>query len=590
MGAFQYILGFTVILCCVKYGDGKRFADNSPKRTIREVNAPPPIDCQLSSWGKWSECDPCTNLMHRSRSIVKFGQYGGLRCLNSLGESQRCKTEKICTPEDVECFNAFQCDSGRCINKRLRCNMDNDCGDHSDEICDDDVEPKSPCRSQDIEVSEIGRTAGDGLNILGMSVRRNPFDNEYFNGICDRVRDGNTRKYFRKPWNVAALVYQTKADKSFTTEIFEDSVALLKSIVKETTESLQFSLSVKTTPTEVNETLSASLGINQLRNESIQAIKEYTKTTKKIFIKVSGKVELASFHMRMRGGIVSISFLDDIKSLPSWYEKAEYYSILEMYGTHFISSGTLGGKYKLVYVLDSTTLKTKDIDIKQVTDCLGYDIGLSATAEGIEANANLKSSKCDKMISYGAGNNSRSGVIEKVISFVEGGTLGVATALDEKLAANYKNIDVKFFVDWASSVVDSPVPIRRTPVPIYTLIPLEMKDSYKKSRNLERAIEDYLDEYSVCKCQPCQNGGTVMVIDGECICSCPIYYSGIACQTAKSDLYRGQPEPINGNWGCWIPSSPCNNGEQHMFRQCNNPAPGRNGKPCNGDQTRIVQC
>lgn len=46
------------------------------------------------------------------------------------------------------------------------CNVDNDCGDFSDEDnCES--EPRSPCRNHDIDVSEVGRTAGQGYVMEG---------------------------------------------------------------------------------------------------------------------------------------------------------------------------------------------------------------------------------------------------------------------------------------------------------------------------------------------------------------------------------------------------------------------------------------
>lgn len=50
---------------------------------------------------------------------------------------------------------------------------------------------------------------------------------------------------------------------------------------------------------------------------------------------------------------------------------------------------------------------------------------------------------------------------------------------------------------------------------------------------MERAIDDYVNEYSISKCHACQNGGTVLLLDGKCICSCPITAEGIACEVSK---------------------------------------------------------
>ncbi|XP_053304081.1 complement component C9-like [Spea bombifrons] len=582
----HYVLGVTSALCILKSGvftSGDTSLDT-------EVNAPPPIDCELSSWGKWSECDPCTKLRYRSRSIVKFGQYGGRPCRHSLGDSQSCKPDKICEERSVDCGNDFECESGRCIKTRLLCNGDNDCGDHSDELCEDGQDPKSPCRNMDIELSELGRTAGDGLNILGMDTLRNPFDNEYFNGICDRVRDGNTKTYYRKPWNVAALVYQTRSDKSFTTETFEDAKDVIHRISEEKTSEFEASLSLKVTPTEINNdsvNITGKLGINTSRNESLSNLKKYEENKTKTFFKVSGSLQLATFQMRTRSPMLSISFLEDLRSLPTSYEKADYFSFLEMYGTHYTVSGKLGGKFELVYVLDSSVMKNQAITTEDVKDCLGFNLDANVASQGVDLKAEIKNPKCTQNNQYDENNPIKKSVITDVISFVEGGTVQAAILLDEK--QKKQDVDVEDFVNWASSIVDAPVVIKQKPAPIYNLIPPEMFNAYTKTRNLERAIEDYLDEHSVCKCQPCQNGGTVMVIDGICLCKCPIRYTGVACQTPKSELYERE-SAVHGNWGCWSPVSSCTNGEIKLSRTCDNPAPQNGGRPCAGDNTRTLPC
>lgn len=46
------------------------------------------------------------------------------------------------------------------------------------------------------------------INILGADPRMNPFNNDFFNGKCDKVRNPKTLQYDRLPWNVGVLNYQ----------------------------------------------------------------------------------------------------------------------------------------------------------------------------------------------------------------------------------------------------------------------------------------------------------------------------------------------------------------------------------------------
>ncbi|XP_041126417.1 complement component C9 [Polyodon spathula] len=527
------------------------------KRTVREVNAPAAVDCKMSPWTEWSECDPCSEKMFRSRSIETFGQFNGLVCNQPIGDSKSCKTQAVCDHEEPQCAKTyFLCDSGRCIKKRLECNGDNDCGDNSDENCDE--EPKRPpCQNHDIEVSELGRTAGYGINVLGMEPRSNPFDNEYYNGICDRVRDGNTKQYYRKPWNVATLLYNTFTDESFSKEVYESSDSLVKEILTENSLKFQVGMSFKIMPTECNVTSNIKLDVNFERTEKLNTLNEYSLSKTISFLRVKGRIQLGTFKMRSRDLMLTDTFMEDLKFLPVKYEKGEYFRFFEDYGTHFADSGKVGGQYDLVFVINKQELKQQNKEMEEVQNCLGFNFGMDINANDMSTFAtSIKPNFCKKTKDGTTDQKSTNDLIKSTLSFVHGGTATNAASIRQHIKEEGV-ADLTSYVEWAASLSDAPVLIDTTPTPIYTLVPVTMQHANEKKENMERALNDYIADPQFT----------------------PAFHVRFA------DAFQSTtPE---GNWGCWSAWSQCRSGKHTRTRKCNTE---ESGGTCKGDTSSSDYC
>ncbi|TNN75582.1 Complement component C9 [Liparis tanakae] len=494
----------------------------------------------------------------------------------------------------VERVRRLQRRQSSCTKKRFQCNGDYDCEDGSDEDC----EPlRPPCGPVVLENNEQGRTAGYGINILGSDPRINPFNNDFFNGRCTRVRNPYTLKHDRLPWNVGLLNYETKVEETASREIYEDTHSLLKELLTEMSVKVDAGLSFKffTSLPTLAETAAASSKIKlngeYEKKNMIKEVSEYSNIKNKSFMRVKGTVQLSTYRMRSLDLKMADEFLEHVASLPVQYERGIYFAFLEDYGTHYTKNGRTGGEYELVYVLNQDTIKARNLTERRVQECIKIGITADLGSFGTVVEGHAKKDDCDMVTNKRQVDVHGKATVDKVLTSVKGGTLESAVAMRAKLNKDGA-MDIATYQNWARTVADAPALLYSEPEPIYMLIPLAMPGANSRILNLKRATADYVAEYNVCKCDPCHNGGTLALLDGRCMCLCPHLYEGRACQNHKGDTAQNpgsRPRGTHeGNWSCWSSWSGCSGAKRSRTRACN--TNGLLEAECRGDRRRDDHC
>ncbi|KAK1804810.1 hypothetical protein P4O66_003652 [Electrophorus voltai] len=76
----------------------------------------------------------------------------------------------------------------------------------------------------------------------------------------------------------------------------------------------------------------------------------------------------------------------------------------------------------------------------------------------------------------------------------------------------------------------------------------------------------------------------------------PPSFDGLPCKGAdmQTQVCIEKTCPVDGNWGPWQPwgecSASCGIGERTRVRLCNSPSPSNKGRPCPGDSTQLSRC
>ncbi|XP_051027396.1 complement component C8 alpha chain [Acomys russatus] len=565
-------------------------AQEKANQRVTRAATPAAVACKLSNWSEWTDCFPCQDKKYRYRSLLQPNKFGGTICSGDIWDEASCYSPTPCLKQ-AQCGQDFQCrETGRCLKRHLVCNGDMDCLDGSDEDnCEDARVTEDDCHQYEpIPGSEWATL---GYNILTQERAQSVYDAKYYGGQCETVYNGDWRKlqydpacerlyygedekYFRKPYNFLKYHFEALADTLISSEFYDDANELFSKIKDDNSKStgVTFGIGPAKTPIVLAGRVSWS-------DDSVFMKKLYNYNEKRYrFLRVSTKVQTAHFKMRRRNVMLDEGMLQSLMELPEQFNYGMYAKFINDYGTHYITSGTMGGIYEYVLVLDKDKMKFSGITVEDVQKCIGGSAGLEF-GDSVVIGGRLSGQSCEKTGGGNSGNKETELEVVNIISRVQGGSSGQGGGLTQ-------NGSIVTYRSWGRSLKYSPVVIDFEIQPIYQLLqhtnlgPLETK-----RQNLRRALDQYLMEFSACRCGPCYNNGVPILQGTSCQCQCGVGRQGPACEQMSLEGAKA-----DGRWSCWSSWSECRAGSQERRRQCNNPAPQNGGAPCPGRSTQTQAC
>ncbi|XP_054612898.1 complement component 7b isoform X2 [Dunckerocampus dactyliophorus] len=499
-----------------------------------------PINCRWGSYRDWSDCDGCTRTKVRTRHVEVYAQFGGVPCSGESTQTHPCVPQKGC-PLESGCGERFRCTSGQCISQSLVCNGDQDCEDGLDErgchednsqfVCDLDKTPPN---------SDL---TGRGYDVLTGKLRAGVINTLSFGGQCRKVFSGDHKIFYRLPQNVLRYNFEVKVDNEEIDESYESSWSYTQHIQA-----------------------------NSLVGHDRRTFhKELTETKNHRLLILKNKVELAQFQNSAPQYLpLAEEFWKALISLPFTYDYAAYRRLLQIYGTHYLSEGSLGGEYQGLLELDSQDFTTSEATTIDYQRCW----------KKVKRRLFRKKVKiiCEKLSKSFSFDDERRVTKMPIKVNTFGGDPSFSDVL-KVLDLENPEVNGEAYDNWASSVKDFPDVIDQKLRPLYELVK-EVQCAGLKKLHLKRATEEYLAEEHPCHCRPCRNNGQPLLTGSQCQCVCRPGTSGRACEHGAA--IGEQPGVIHGSWSCWSTWSSCSQGQRSRSRSCTNPSPSGGGQHCSG--------
>ncbi|XP_008051243.1 complement component C8 beta chain isoform X2 [Carlito syrichta] len=507
---------------------------------------------------------------YRHAYLLQPSQFLGEPCNLFDKEVEDCVTSRPCRSQ-VRCEGFVCAQTGRCVNRRLLCNGDNDCGDQSDEANCRRIYKK--CHHEMDQYWAIGRLAS-GINLFTNSLEGPVLDHRYYAGGCSPHYILNTK--FRKPYNVESYTPQTQGKYEFALTEYESYSDFEHNVIKNATGMSSFSFGFKVTGI-------FELGINSASGQGrhyISRTKRFSHT-KSTFLHARSDLEVAHYKLKPRSLMLHYEFLQRVKRLPLEYSYGEYRDLFRDFGTHYITEAVLGGIYEYTLIMNKEAMERADYSLDNVRDCAKNDFKIGGAIKNVYVSLGVSAGKCNGILNEIKDRNTRNTMVEDLVVLVRGGASEHITALA------YKELPTaELMQEWGDAVQYNPAIIKVKVEPLYELITAtDFAYSSTVRQNMKQALEEFQKEVSSCHCAPCQRNGVPVLKESRCDCICPAGSQGPACEISSR-----KNVPIDGKWNCWSNWSSCSGGHKTRQRQCNNPPPQNGGRPCLGPASETLNC